>query len=74
MDFLWKSQRFGKNLEIFGSRTFSRYFYKSIDWYGFSDSFLVVALCLNYSLPPPPRTIVHAMLNKNRHNFANSFV
>jgi hypothetical protein len=23
---------------------------------------------------PPPSTVVHALLKKNRHNFANSFV
>jgi hypothetical protein len=40
--FYWKSQRFGKNLEAFGSRIFFLKFLKSTGWYGFSYGFLVV--------------------------------
>ncbi len=40
---MWKSKRFGKSLETFGSRIFFLSFLKSIAWYGFCYyGFLVV--------------------------------
>jgi hypothetical protein len=40
--FYWKSQRFDKSLETFGSQIFFLRFLKSIGWYGFSYGFFVV--------------------------------
>ncbi len=36
------------------------------------DFLWIFGCCINYSLPPHPCTVVHALLKKNRHNFANS--
>ncbi len=73
MDFFyWKSPRFGKSLETFGSRTFFCRFLKSLRWYGFSYRFLVVLNLVHqyfvlktlfYQRPPLEAYLYHRMVS-----------